>query len=885
MRIRTAGLFALLLLGLSAAALISGAYGAASQWTLIGWNDLGMHCMDGDYSVFSILPPFNTIHAHLIDSTGKLTRSASNVTVTYEAVADPAGSFNTSSVGKTNFWSFMKSFFGVTLPVDTGLKGNMMPGAVNQPQPMAFDAAYNWFSAEGIPMVPYDDTWNKNAYPMMRLVARDTAGNVLATTRIVLPVSDEMDCRACHASGSKGPAKPVAGWIYDSNVERDYKLNILRLHDERWGGSLLYRTALSAAGYPAAGLFASAAGGNPVLCAKCHGSAALSAPGVTGVPPLTSSVHALHGSVDDPVTGETLDSATNRSACYRCHPGSETRCLRGAMGKAVAPDGSMEIQCQDCHGSMSSVGDAGRQGWLQEPNCQACHTGTATVNRGQLRFTNAFEGSGALRQPANTIFATTPNQPAAGLSLYRFSSGHGGLQCSACHGSTHAEWESLHANDNVQSTDIQGFAGPLQECTACHKGGVSTANGGPHGMHNVGAAWVSAHSDAAERNRSVCQPCHGTDYRGTVLSQAFTTRTLSTRFGTIQLWRGYQVSCYTCHNGPSSESSSTSPTPAVSNTSASATSGQTASIPVSITNAGGQATLRIVSQPHGGTATVSGTTITYRAFPDFEGPDEFTYAAFNGAKDSNLGRAAVTVTAPSRPAFTAASVANGASYAAGAISPGMILTVFGSGLGPAGLEPLRLNSGGFVQKALEGTKVLFDGITAPMLYTSRGQIAAVVPYGVAGRSSASMVVEYKGIRSNPVAVPVVAAAPGVFTVSGSGKGQASAANQDGSPNSAANPAARGTVVTFYVTGEGPVTPDGIDGKLTVAPWPAPTQKVTVQIGGQPAGIQYAGAAPGLVAGLMQVNVVVPPGVSPGAVEVTVTVGDAVSAGGVTIQVK
>jgi uncharacterized protein (TIGR03437 family) len=589
--------------------------------------------------------------------------------------------------------------------------------------------------------------------------------------------------------------------------------------------------------------------------------------------------------VDDPVSGQPLDSATNRSACYRCHPGSQTRCLRGAMGKAVAPDGSMAIQCQDCHGSMSDVGDPGRQGWLQEPNCQACHTGTAAANRGQLRFTNAFEPSGILRQPANATFATTPNQPGAGLSLYRFSIGHGGLQCSACHGSTHAEFESLHVNDNLQSTDIQGFAGPLQECAACHKGGVSTVNGGPHGMHNVGATWGSAHSGVAERNRSVCQSCHGIDYRGTPLSQAFTARTLATRFGTIQLWRGYQVGCYTCHNGPTSESASASPAPAVNNTSASAISGRPASIPVTVTNAGGQLTLRIVFQPDGETATVSGTTITYRAFADFEGADQFTYAAFNGARDSNLGRTAVTVTAPSRPVFAAASVANGASYAPGSVSPGMIVTVFGSGLGPVGLEPARLNSGGFVQKALEGTKVLFDGVTAPVLYTSSTQIAAVVPYPVAGRSATSMVVEYNGIRSNPVTVPVSPAAPGIFTQDGSGKGQASAANQDGSLNSAANPAARGTIVTFYVTGEGPVTPGGIDGKLTVAPFPMPTQKVTVQIGGQPADIQYAGAAPGLVAGLMQVNARVPPAISPGTAEVTLTVGDAISPPGVTIQVK
>ena len=85
----------------------------------------------------------------------------------------------------------------------------------------------------------------------------------------------------------------------------------------------------------------------------------------------------------DPVLNTTLDNALNRSACYRCHPGSTTRCLRGAMGSAIAADGSMEMQCQSCHGNMSAVGSPSRVGWIMEPNCQACHTGTATNNTGR----------------------------------------------------------------------------------------------------------------------------------------------------------------------------------------------------------------------------------------------------------------------------------------------------------------------------------------------------------------------------------------------------------------------------------------------------------------------------------------------------------------------
>ena len=78
-----------------------------------------------------------------------------------------------------------------------------MPGPSNTPKPMTFDASRNWFIAEGIPITPYDDAGNKNPYPLMKVTARDVVGDLLASTRIVLPVSDEMDCRGCHASGSR----------------------------------------------------------------------------------------------------------------------------------------------------------------------------------------------------------------------------------------------------------------------------------------------------------------------------------------------------------------------------------------------------------------------------------------------------------------------------------------------------------------------------------------------------------------------------------------------------------------------------------------------------------------------------------------------------------
>ena len=104
---------------------------AANTWKLIGWSDFGINDMERDYSLFAIYPPYGTIHAQLIDSTGVLYKGATNVTVTYQAVADPTGSINSTSAGKTNFWQYAKALFGGSSTVDTGVAGASMPGAVN----------------------------------------------------------------------------------------------------------------------------------------------------------------------------------------------------------------------------------------------------------------------------------------------------------------------------------------------------------------------------------------------------------------------------------------------------------------------------------------------------------------------------------------------------------------------------------------------------------------------------------------------------------------------------------------------------------------------------------------------------------------------------------
>jgi hypothetical protein len=369
----------------------------------------------------------------------------------------------------------------------------------------------------------------------------------------VLPVSDEMTCAACHATpadetnAARTAAQPARlGWeTADLDPERNWKKNILRRHDDMLGVSEAYDTALANIGR-SEGLYKAAVNRKPALCASCHGSNALPGTGQPGVSMLTSALHSSHGQVVDPKTMLKLDLATNREACYLCHPGSVTRCLRGVMGNATKADGTTPaMDCQSCHGNMSNVGNATRVGWLDQPNCQACHFDGK-------RTTSAVDASGNLIKPADTRFATNANVPGAGFSLYRFSTGHGRMQCEACHGSTHAEYPSSHTNDNVQSIALQGYEGTVRECTVCHATPPMTATGGPHGMHTIGAAWVDKHESYAEGGgQAQCAYCHGSDFRGGPLAQVKATRTYETKSGSTRTYvAGQNVGCYDCHNGP-----------------------------------------------------------------------------------------------------------------------------------------------------------------------------------------------------------------------------------------------------------------------------------------------------------------------------------------------
>jgi uncharacterized protein (TIGR03437 family) len=175
-------------------------------------------------------------------------------------------------------------------------------------------------------------------------------------------------------------------------------------------------------------------------------------------------------------------------------------------------------------------------------------------------------------------------------------------------------------------------------------------------------------------------------------------------------------------------------------------------------------------------------------------------------------------------------------------------------------------------------------LPSPIVYTSAGQVTAIVPFSVAGRVSTKIEVEYRGLRSNAVQFRVADSAPGIFTLDSSGQG--AIVNQDGTINSTQNGAAPGSIVSLYATGGGVTDVAVADGSITQDVLAKPVLPVSVQIGGVAAEVQYAGAAPGLPAGMMQVNVRVPDAVARGArVPVVLTVGQASSQSGVFLATQ
>jgi hypothetical protein len=164
----------------------------------------------------------------------------------------------------------------------------------------------------------------------------------------------------------------------------------------------------------------------------------------------------------------------------------------------------------------------------------------------------------------------------------------------------------------------------------------------------------------------------------------------------------------------------------------------------------------------------------------------------NGALNLGCSTSVVPAATP-----TITSVVNAASFQGGPILPGEVVAIVGSGFGASG-----------------GVQVLFDGIPAPLTYVSPTQIKCVVPYEVPSKGRSEIQIRYQDWASVPFSLDTAATNPAIFTAAGSGIGLAAALNQDQSANSPANPAARGSIVVLFVTGEGQTSPPGVTGKLT-----------------------------------------------------------------------
>jgi uncharacterized protein (TIGR03437 family) len=232
-----------------------------------------------------------------------------------------------------------------------------------------------------------------------------------------------------------------------------------------------------------------------------------------------------------------------------------------------------------------------------------------------------------------------------------------------------------------------------------------------------------------------------------------------------------------------------------------------------------------------------------------------------------------------------AAVVSAASFTSSAIAPGELITIFGNSIGPSVPVGLVLDPSGKVATSLNGLTVSFDGNPAPLLYASAGQINAVVPFAVAGQSTTLMRVSAPGGAAFTATLPVSTAAPAMFAASAPGQG--AILNGDLSANSPAHPAARGSWTSIYATGSGLLSPSVADGTIvSAANLPLSVAPISVTIGGQAATVSYQGGAPGLVAGVMQINAQVPAGITPGpAVPVTISVGGTAGLNTVTMAVN
>jgi uncharacterized protein (TIGR03437 family) len=290
----------------------------------------------------------------------------------------------------------------------------------------------------------------------------------------------------------------------------------------------------------------------------------------------------------------------------------------------------------------------------------------------------------------------------------------------------------------------------------------------------------------------------------------------------------------------------------------------------------------------GASSGAASASVALAVFPNHSG------ATLNAT--ISIAGVSVTVTQPTAalaPLPPIRGVVNAASYVVGGpVSPGEMVTLFGPGLGPATAAYATVDPAtGKLATTIGGVQVLFNGIPAPMIYAGSTQVSAVVPYEMASVANASVWINYAGVTSNTYQLTLAASAPGLFAQNASGSGPGAILNQDNTLNGPGHPAAKGSIVQVYLTGEGQTNPPGVTGAITTATLPPPqvtpalTLPIEVWINGQPARDTYAGEAPAMVAGLMQLNVQIPANAPSGPLSIQVKIGDNMSQNGITVEVQ
>jgi uncharacterized protein (TIGR03437 family) len=228
-------------------------------------------------------------------------------------------------------------------------------------------------------------------------------------------------------------------------------------------------------------------------------------------------------------------------------------------------------------------------------------------------------------------------------------------------------------------------------------------------------------------------------------------------------------------------------------------------------------------------------------------------------------------------------IGSAASFDGNGVAQGEILTAFGLGLGPTTLTSATLQSN-TLPSTLAGLWVHFDSLPSPILYAQANQLSFIAPFAIPAFSPLRVVVESATAQSAPYLLLPRLAKPALFTFDGTGRGPAALLNEDGSINSATNPAEPGSIIVLYLTGTGPMNPPGRDGVIatTTSTLIAPA---SARINNQAATILYLGNAPGLVQGVAQANLRLPAGTIFGANPISITIGGNTTSSPTTVWIR